>query len=54
MCLTLAAGLASKGMNIRRELLKCEIMNTSITNLRVNTPGLGLVEFQEIILAETK
>lgn len=54
MWLTLAAGQASKGMNIRRKLLQCEIMNTSMLNLRINTSGLGLVGFQEITLAETK
>lgn len=48
MCLTVSAGLARKTMDIRKELLKCEIMDNLILNLRVNVSGLGLVESEEI------
>ena len=48
MCLTVSAGLARKTMFIRREPLKCEIMDNLILSLRVNTSGLHLAEFEEI------
>ena len=48
MCLTVSAGLARKTMVIRREPLKCEIMDNLILSLRVNTSGLHLAEFEEI------
>lgn len=48
MCLTVSAGLARKTRDIRKELLKCEIMDNLILNLRVNVSGLGLDESEEI------
>lgn len=40
--------LAKKGMDIRRQLMKYEIMDNLILNLRVNIPDIGLAEFEKI------
>ena len=48
LCLTVSAGLARKTMVIRREPLRCEIMNNLILCLRVNTSGFHLAEFEEM------
>lgn len=46
--LIVGVSLIRKRMDIRRELLKCEVMDNLILNLRGKILGLGLVEFEEI------